>query len=75
MGRMGSYDKAALLQRRVRNKPYELGKMLRLHVLQNLYDLSDGSDVGGSHRQLCVSGFCRVDSSNQVPDGIQSAIS
>ena len=27
------------------NKPYELELMLRIHLLQNLYDLSDQNDV------------------------------
>ena len=50
------------------NKPYPLELMLRLHVLQNLYDLSDiaAEQVIDSRAS---SDFCGVASSNQVPDG------
>ena len=40
------------------NKPYPLETMLRLYLLQNLYDLS-GSHSGRSNRQLGVFGFLR----------------
>lgn len=46
------------------NKPYPLETMLRLHLLQNLYDLSDEAIDSRA-----FSDFCGVDSSNQVPDG------
>jgi len=51
------------------NKPYPLDIMLRIHMLQNLYDLSDMGakyEVIDSH---AFSEFCGVESSNQVPDG------
>ncbi len=51
------------------NKPYELEKMLRLHVLQNLYDLSDEATSAEAIDSRAFSEFCGVDSSNQVPDG------
>mgnify|MGYP004684545565 CR=1 FL=1 len=37
------------------NKPYELELMLRIHLLQNLYDLSDQNDVALS--DSTVAGF------------------
>lgn len=51
------------------NKPYELEKMLRLHVLQNLYNLSDEATAVEVVDSRAFSEFCGVDSSNQVPDG------
>lgn len=51
------------------NKPYPLETMLRIHMLQNLYDLSD---MGAKYEVIdsrAFSDFCGVDSSNQVPDG------
>jgi IS5 family transposase len=51
------------------NKPYELEKMHRLHVLQNLYDLSDEATSAEAIDSRAFSEFCGVDSSNQVPDG------
>ena len=51
------------------NKPYELELMLRIYVLQNLYDLSDMATVAEVIDSRAFSEFCGVDSSNQVPDG------
>jgi len=51
------------------NKPYSLGLMLRLYLLQNLYNLSDESTVAEAIDSRAFSEFCGVDSSNQVPDG------
>ena len=51
------------------NKPYELGLMLRLHVLQNLYDLSDEGTAAEVIDSRAFSEFCGIDNSNQVPDG------
>ncbi len=51
------------------NKPFELELMLRIHMLQNLYDLSDMGAMGEVIDSRAFSDFCRVDSSNQVPDG------
>jgi IS5 family transposase len=51
------------------NKPFDLELMLRIHLVQNLYDLSD---MGVMHEVIdsrAFSEFCGVDSSNQVPDG------
>ena len=51
------------------NKPYPLETMLRLYLLQNLYDLSDEATVAEAIDSRAFSEFCGVDSSNQVPDG------
>jgi IS5 family transposase len=51
------------------NKPYDLELMLRLYVLQNLYDLSDMATAEQAIDSRSFSEFCGVDSSNQVPDG------
>ena len=51
------------------NKPFELELMLRIHLLQNLYDLSDMGAMGEVIDSRAFSEFCGVDSSNQVPDG------
>lgn len=41
----------------------------RIHLLQNLYDLSDMSAMGEVIDSRAFSDFCGVESSNQVPDG------
>lgn len=51
------------------NKPYDLELMLRLYVLQNLYNLSDEGTVAEAVDSRAASDFCGVGSSNQVPDG------
>lgn len=51
------------------NKPYPLETMLRLYLLQNLYDLSDEATVTEVIDSRAFSDFCGIDSSNQVPDG------
>ena len=51
------------------NKPYELRLMLRLHVLQNLYDLSDEGTAAEVIDSRAFSEFCGIDNSSQVPDG------
>ena len=51
------------------NKPYPLETMLRLYLLQNLYDLSDEATVAEAIDSRAFSDFCDIDSSNQVPDG------
>jgi IS5 family transposase len=51
------------------NKPYPLEVMLRLYLLQNLYNLSDEATVAEAIDSRAFSEFCGVDSSNQVPDG------
>jgi len=51
------------------NKPYDLERMLRIYLIQNLYDLSDMATVAEVIDSRAFSDFCGVDSSNQVPDG------
>lgn len=51
------------------NKPYDLELMLRIYLLQNLYDMSDMATVAEVVDSRAFSEFCGVDSSNQVPDG------
>ena len=51
------------------NKPYDLELMLRIYLLQNLYDLSDMATVAEVIDSRAFSEFCGVDSSNQVPNG------
>ena len=51
------------------NKPYDLEEMLRMHLVQNLYDLSDMATMTEVIDSRAFSEFCGVDSSNQVPDG------
>ena len=43
--------------------------MLRIYMLQNLYDLSDMGTVAEVIDSRAFSEFCGVDSSNQVPNG------
>lgn len=43
--------------------------MLRIYMLQNLYDLSDEGTVAEVIDSRAFSDFCQVDSSNQVPNG------
>ena len=51
------------------NKPYDLERMLRIYLVQNLYDLSDMAAVAEVIDSRAFSEFCGVESSNQVPDG------
>ena len=51
------------------NKPYDLELMLRIHLLQNLYDLSDEGTRNEIIDSRAFSDFCDVESSNQIPDG------
>ena len=57
------------------NKPYDLELMLRIYLLQNLYDLSDMATVAEVIDSRAFSEFCGVDSSNQVPDGDTRSVS
>lgn len=50
------------------NKPYDLELMLRIYMLQNLYDLFDIATIAEVIDSRVFSEFCGVDSSNQVPD-------
>ena len=51
------------------NKPYDLELMIRIHLLQNLYDLSDMGARNEVIDSRAFSDFCRVESSSQFPDG------
>ena len=51
------------------NKPYDLELMLRIYVLQNLYNLADMAVMNEIIDSRAFSAFCGVDSSNQIPDG------
>lgn len=51
------------------NKPYDLERMLRIYLLQNLYDLADEATVAEVIDSRAFSEFCGVESSNQVPNG------
>ena len=51
------------------NKIYELELMLRIHLLQNLYDLSDMGARNEVIDSRAFSDFCGVESGNQIPDG------
>ena len=51
------------------NKPYELETMMRIHLLQELYDLADMAVMNEVIDSRAFSEFCGIDSSNQVPDG------
>ena len=51
------------------NKPYDLELMLRIHLIQNLYDLSDEGTRNEIIDSRAFSDFCEVESSNQITDG------
>ena len=51
------------------NKPFDLELMLRIHLVQNLYNLSDMATMMEIIDSRAFSEFCGVDSSNQIPDG------
>ena len=51
------------------NEPYDLERMLRIYLVQNLYNLSDMAAVAEGIDSRAFSDFCGVESSNQVPDG------
>jgi IS5 family transposase len=51
------------------NKPYDLELMLRIHMLQKLYNLADAAVMNEIIDSRAFSQFCGIDSSNQVPDG------
>lgn len=52
------------------NKPYDLELMLRIYLLQNLYDLSDEGCVTEVIDSRPLSDFCGDDSSKQIPNGV-----
>lgn len=51
------------------NKPFDLELMLRIYILQNLYNLSDMGAQQEIIDARSFSAFCRVESSNQIPNG------
>ena len=51
------------------NKPYDLERILRIYLVQNLYNLSDMATVAEVIDSRAFSDFCGVESSNQVPNG------
>ena len=51
------------------NKPCDLERMLRIYMIQNLYNLSDMATVAEVMDSRAFSDFCGIESSNQVPDG------
>ena len=51
------------------NKPYDLELMLRIQILQKLYNLADMAIMNEIIDSRAFSQFCGIDSSNQVPDG------
>ena len=51
------------------NKPHDLELTLRIHLIQNLYDLSDEGTRNEIIDSRAFSDFCEVESSNQIPDG------
>ena len=51
------------------NKPYDPELMLRIYVLQNLYNLADMAVMNEIIDSRAFSAFCQVDSSNQIPNG------
>lgn len=51
------------------NKPYDLERMVRIYLIQNLYNLSDEATVAEVIDSRAFSEFCGVESSNQVPSG------
>jgi len=50
-------------------KPYPIDLMLRIHVLQNLYSLSDMAVCDQVIDSRAFSDFCGVSASREVPDG------
>ena len=50
------------------NKPYDLERMLRIYMIQNLYNLSDTASVAEVIDSRAFSDFSGVESSNQLPD-------
>ena len=50
------------------NKPYDLERMLRIYMIQNLYNLSDTASVAEVIDSRAFSDFCGVESGNQLPD-------
>lgn len=53
----------------VGNKPYPLELMLRIFILQNVYNLSDMAVMNVVIDSRAFSDFCGINSPNEVPDG------
>ena len=51
------------------NKPYPLELMLRIHMLQNLYDLADMKVMNEVLDSRAFTAFCCINSPEEVPDG------
>ena len=51
------------------NKPYDLERMLRIYLVQNLYDLSDKATVAEVIDSRAFSNFCGINSPSEVPNG------
>lgn len=63
------YNKPYYYKGECGNKPCDLELMLRIYLVQNLYNLSDMATVAEVIDSRAFSDFCGVYSSNQVPDG------
>ena len=51
------------------NKPYPLELMIRIFILQNLYDLADMKVMNEVIDSRAFSAFCCINSPDEVPDG------
>ena len=51
------------------NKPYDMDVMLRLYLLQNLYNISDMQTAEQTIDSRTFSDFCGISSPEDVPDG------
>ena len=51
------------------NKPYPLELMLRIFILQNLYDLADMKVMNEVLDSRAFTAFCSISSPDEVPDG------
>lgn len=51
------------------NKPYPLELMLRIFILQNLYDLADMKVMNEVLDSRAFTAFCCINSPDEVPDG------
>ena len=70
MERVGGDDQAVLFYKGERgNKPYDLELMLRIYVLQMVYNVVDMAVAAEVIDSRAFSEFCGVTSSNQVPNG------
>lgn len=69
MGGLGKDHSAVLFKGDRGNKPYELDLMPHLHILQNLYELSDKGTAAEGIDSRAFSDFCGIKFSDQVPDG------